>query len=311
MRCCVLGGAGFLGSHLVDALIHDNHEVIVVDNMYLGKMENLAQHKNLKIYTIDARYKESMESVLIENKMDMVFNLAVIPLPASFSSPTFVMQENVGICQTALELLREGVYKTLVHTSSSEVYGTAETEYISEEHPLKPTTVYAASKAACDLLALSYERTWNVDVRIARPFNAYGPRQNQASYAGLIPLTIKRIMEGNAPIICGDGSQTRDFTYAEDIVRGIVEVGNSPHCKGNVVNLGSGKEVSVSEIVARLQSEMEERGYRKKPILHKDNRPGDVRRHQANILKAMDYIKYWPTVTLGMGLKQTVDYFVQ
>ena len=194
----VTGGAGFIGSHLVDRIVKEAPEkVIIVDNFFLGKQRNIGQalkNENVKLYYQDAAHYEKMLNIFEVEGVDVVFNLAVIPLLTSHELPKITCEDNINITLTSLELLRKGYYETLIHCSSSEAYGTAVTIPMDEKHPLNPTTPYAASKAASDLLVMSYRSTFGIDMSIARPFNNYGPRQNEGSYAGVIPITIKRIL---------------------------------------------------------------------------------------------------------------------
>ena len=193
----VTGGAGFIGSHLVDRLVKEEPEkVIIVDNFFLGKQQNIEQvlkNETVKLYYQDAAHYEKMLNIFEVEGVDVVFNLAVVPLLTSHELPKITCEDNINITLTVLELLRKDYYDTLIHCSSSEACGSAVTVIMDENHPLNPTTPYAASKAACDLLVRSYENTFGIDMSIVRPFNNYGPRQNEGSYAGVIPITIKRV----------------------------------------------------------------------------------------------------------------------
>ena len=194
----VTGGAGFIGSHLVDRILKDKPEkVVIVDNFFLGKHRNIEQAMKgsdaVKLYYQDAGHYEKMKNIFEIEAIDIVFNLAVVPLLTSHTLPKITCEDNINITLSVLELQREGHFKTLIQCSSSEAYGTAQEHAMSESHPLNPTTPYAASKAASDLLTTSYHNTFGLDLSIVRPFNNYGPRQNEGSYAGIIPITIKKI----------------------------------------------------------------------------------------------------------------------
>ena len=197
----VSGGAGFIGSHVVDRLIKEKPEkIIVVDNFFLGKMENLTHAKKpfpkLKIVNQDVTDISKVDKIIKDNNVDIVFNLAVIPLPTSLEKPVWVFEENVKMAFTFLELARRDKFKTLVHFSSSEAYGTALKTPMDEKHPTNPTTTYGSSKLAGDHLTMIYRNMYGIDASIIRPFNNYGPRQNSGSYAGVIPLTLNRIKKG-------------------------------------------------------------------------------------------------------------------
>lgn len=306
----VTGGAGFIGSHLVDHLILEEPEsLVVVDNLFLGKDENLNDARNnfpdLKIYHSDISQIDEMKSIIEREGIDVVFNLAVIPLPASLENPAWTFTHNNNMTLAMCELARDGCYNSLIHFSSSEAYGNSISGPMDENHPLNGTTPYAASKAACDLLILSYISTFGIDASIIRPFNNYGPRQNEKSYAGLIPITIQRILQGEPPIIYGDGKQTRDYLYVTDTVKAAIKIYNNPNTRGRVLNIASGREVSIVYLVKLIAEYL---GF-KKDIIYDPNRPGDVRRHIANIYLAEDLIGFQPSIPFEEGLKNTVEWY--
>jgi UDP-glucose 4-epimerase len=194
----VTGGAGFIGSHLCDRIIEEEpSRLIVVDDFSLGKERNvklLSGKRNARIYRTDAADYPTMDKILERERIEIVFDLAVIPLPKSLELPMETVETNVKLTTTLCELLRKKKFKTLVHCSSSEAYGNALHVPMDESHPQLPLTPYAASKIAGDHIAISYNRAFDLDIAIARPFNTYGPRQNELSYAGVIPRTIMRMM---------------------------------------------------------------------------------------------------------------------
>ena len=176
---------------------------------------------------------------------------------------------------------------------------------MDEEHPEKPHTPYAASKIASDQVAISYLKTFGLDIAIARPFNTYGPRQNELSYAGVIPLTIGRILRGEAPVVYGNGRQTRDYTYVADTVEGIVGVFGCGKTKGRIVNIASGKEVRIIALIEKIARIMGYEG----AIVHKPPRAGDVLRHKGDISLAKKLFDYVPRTSLDEGLRMTVDWY--
>lgn len=306
----VTGGAGFIGSHLVDALIKEKpSKIIVVDNFFLGKIENLRDAKksfqNLKIIKQDATEFEPMKRIISCEKIKVVFNLATKALEHSFVDPDDAYMVNVNLASVCLRLLLAKKYQTLIQCSSSEVYGSGQKIPIGEDHPLAPHTLYAAGKAAADLMIRSYYRTYKLDVAIARPFNTYGPRQNEGIYAAVIPITIRRLMAGQPPIIHGDGRQTRDFIFVKDTVRGIIEVYKNKHSRGREINLASGHEVKIKDLICLIAKEF---GYKGK-ILKKAARPADVRRHRAGTKLAKSLLGFSPEYKFQEGVRETIEWY--
>ena len=310
-RVLVTGGAGFIGSHLVDRIIEENPSSLsVVDNFFLGKEENLRDaiknFPSLKIFRLDASDLAAMHDVAKKEKVDAVFNLAIVPLPMSLNYPAFTMKTNIDIAIAMCELLRWGDIETLVHCSSSEAYGTAQYVSMSEKHALIPITPYAASKAGADQIVLSYFRTFDLDAVIVRPFNNYGPRQNPGTYAGIIPIVIQRVHK-NLPIeIHGDGQQTRDFIYVRDTTDAFIRVYEESSTRGEVLNIATGEEISINHLVESLLQVMGKPNY---PVVHVPPRPGDVRRHRGDIQLARKLIDFNPPVMAEESLKETVSWY--
>lgn len=308
----VTGGAGFIGSHLVDRLIRERPaNLVVVDNLFLGKRSNLTEARRafpaLKFHVETVCDEKKMRAILGNEKIDIVFDLATIPLPASLERPYWSSEEIFQMMSVMCELCRQKAFRTLIHCSSSEVYGSAAYVPMDEEHPMNVETPYAASKAAADLLVRSYAQTFGIDMAIVRPFNNYGPRQNEGSYAAIIPLTARRILEGKRPVIYGDGRQTRDFLYVTDTAEGIVQVAKSDKVRGCAINIATGREVPIDRLVRLICREL---GYTGK-IEYKPTRPADVRRHRADTRMAKRRIKFKPRVALEEGIRRTVEWYTK
>jgi UDP-glucose 4-epimerase len=302
-RILVIGGAGFIGSHLVDALIEEENRVIVIDNLFLGQRQNV--NRSAVFIELDPIYeKERLRFILTHDKIDLVYNLAVLPLPHSLEYPFKNISDNILLVQILCEELRCGFYKRLIHFSSSEVYGSAQYSPMCESHPIEPSTPYAASKAAGDMICLSYWKTFGCNISIVRPFNNYGPRQNAAGYAGVIPLTINRILDGLPPIIYGDGKQTRDYIHVCDTARAAVLLGEQD-LPGEVINVASGHDISIAWLVEKIVVLMKG----SHSIIFAPERPGDVRRHIANTLKAKDLLDFEHVIGMEAGLRETIDWF--
>lgn len=305
----VTGGAGFIGSHLVDELITEEPKnIIVVDNMSLGKDKNLTAARDfpgLEIYKKSATDYQFMKFLIKSRNIDVVFNLAVVPLPASLVVPRESTNDNIEIVTALCELQRLGCFETLVHFSSSEVYGTAQYVPMDELHPLGAHTPYAASKAAGDLIVLSYNKTFGSDCVIVRPFNNYGPRQNEGVYAGVIPQTIERIMKGGVPFVTGDGKQTRDYIYVTDTVKTCIEIYKNEDTRGKIINLGSGVEISILDLMDKI---IKLTGCDKK-IEFKEPRIGDVEKLVADVSLAKNLLDFEQQVDFEEGIKTTIDWY--
>jgi UDP-glucose 4-epimerase len=242
-----------------------------------------------------------------DGPFDLCFNLAVIPLPHSLEHPRENVDRNVAMTTSVCEVGRSGGFGRLVQFSSSEVYGTARTAPMDEDHPLGAHTPYAAAKAATDLVAISYQMTFGLDTIVVRPFNAYGERQNATAYAGLIPVVIRQVQAGEPVIVNGDGEQTRDMTHVTDTVRGTLALAAAHDLNGRAFNLGHGTEASVNDMVAALLDAL---GQPDHPVIHGPDRLGDVRRLLADVSAARDAVGYAPLVSVADGFRRTVEWYL-
>lgn len=307
----VTGGAGFIGSHLVDALFRQGAgRVVVVDNFFLGTDDNLedaqrAHGDALRVYRDDAGDFGAMAAICDAEKPDVVFNLATKALLYSFLNPAGACRVNLDIALTLCELQRSGAFGRLVHSSSSEVYGSARRFPMDEDHPLEAETTYAAGKAAADLVVAAYIRMFDLDAVTVRPFNNYGPRQNDGSFAGVIPLTVTRILRGEPPVVQGDGRQTRDFIYVKDSVDALLRIARSGAGRGEVFNIASGIETPIIELVEKIAAQLGWTG----EIVHEPQRTADVLRHRAGVDKATELIGPLATTSLDAGLERTIAWY--
>ena len=309
-RILITGGAGFIGSHLVDSLLKNGAgHIVVVDNFFLGKEENLAQSiDNITLYRDDASDWGTMNAIIKNEKIEIVYNLATIALNYSFFNPYTAYMVNVNIADTLLRLLREDVYKTLMHVSSSEAYGTALYSPMDEKHPLNPTTPYAAGKAAADLMIQSFYNMESLDISIVRPFNNYGPRQNIiGQLAAIIPATARRIQNGEKPVIEGDGLQTRDFVYVSDTVNALILAYEKEESRRKVINVGTGKELSIKDLITEICKYYNYKG----EIDYRPERPADVKRLCASSIMANEILNYVPKVDFKEGIRLTLDWYAE
>ena len=309
-RVLVTGGAGFIGSHLVERIARERPAgLVVVDNLFLGREENLAEahriYPRLVVHRQDATDYDAMTAILATERTEVVFNLAIVPLPTSLVNPRWTVDHNVALATVPCELLRQGYFETLIHFSSSEAYGSASYVPMDERHPPNPSTPYAASKLAGDHVVLAYRETYGVDAAILRPFNNYGPRQNAGAYAGLIPIVVGRALRGETIEIFGDGEQTRDFIFVRDTADAAVRVYETAASRGLVINVGSGRETSVNTLVDALLAAL---GVQT-DVIHAPARPGDVRRHCAAMERAAAILGFDARTPLDDGLRETVAWY--
>jgi len=307
----VTGGAGFIGSHLCDSLLTEPvSKLVAIDNLFLGKETNLndAQKDDRFIFrNLDVTDYEGLRDTIALYKINVIFHFAVIPLEASLEKPRWSFEQNVKMTENISEIVRTADKKiTLIACSSSEVYGSALYTPMDENHPLLPHTPYAASKAASDLLVYSYYKTSGIDAAIVRPFNNYGPRQNEGSYAGAIPKTIKRILDGHKPVIYDDGKQTRDFIYVKDTADWTVDIYKNDNTRGEIINIASGKQIPIEVVIKGICKELNYNG----EIEYREKRPGDVRKHEGCVRKAVKLLNFKPNVDYSEGIKQTVQWYV-
>lgn len=309
-RVLVTGGAGFIGSHLVEALSAEAPAALgVIDTLFLGTLDNLASSQaafpELRFYEESVADETAFSQVVADFRPDVCFNLATIPLPASLERPEWSYRENVLIGLHPLALLRQGRIAKLIHFSTSEVYGTAQTPLISESHPRDAQTPYASSKAATDNLIGAYAKSFGTRVLIVRPFNNYGPRQNAKAYAGVIPRTAMRLLRGESALLSGTGKQTRDFIFVRDCVKAVLRLAALPTAYGADYNVGSGSERPIGEIVQAMVAAIAPG----RAIEVLPPRAGDVLRHQADTRKLEAKIGPLPQTPFADGLAETIAYY--
>lgn len=305
-RILVTGGAGFIGSALVRVLLPAN-EVVVLDDFSVGRIENLegaGREGNLTVVRGDIRDRATVEEAM--RGVAVVYHLAVQCLRLSLSNPRLVHDVNTTgtliLCEAAR---REGVER-FIYVSSSEVYGTTRSGPMNEEHPMEPTTPYAASKLAGEAYARAFHLTYGLPVVIVRPFNAYGPRSHiEGPYGEVIPRFVSRALQGLPPLLFGDGHQTRDFAYVTDTVEGIIRAGAREAPIGEVFNIASGTEMAIAELAMMV---LDLTGRADLTPEHRPPRPGDVRRMWADISKANRLLGFEPQVSIREGIARYIEW---
>jgi len=304
----VTGAGGFIGSHLAERLVELGFNVTGFirynSRNNWGWIEKSKYLKEIKIITGDVRDYDSVKNAM--KGVDAVFHLAaLIGIPYSYVSPLAYIKTNVEGTYNILQTARELGIERVIHTSTSEVYGTAQFIPISENHPINPQSPYAASKAAADFLALSYYSSFELPVIVLRPFNTYGPRQ---SARAVIPTIITQILAGNREIKLGNINSTRDFNYVADIVDAFIQISKCDNAIGEVINAGSGVEISIEELVRTIASLI---GVEVKIIQEEQRiRPekSEVMRLICDNLQIKSLINWAPKYDLISGLKITIEW---
>lgn len=311
MRFLVTGGAGFIGSHLVDRIIAEGHSVTILDNFASGKRENIAG----ALATGKARLVEGsiLKRVDIDaalERVQCVFHLAVECVRLSIGQPLSNHEINATGALNVLEASRARGVERFVYCSSSEVYGNASSGPLCEDTTVcAPTTVYGAAKLVGELYTLAYLRTYGLPAVVVRPFNAFGPREHdEGVLAEVIPRFLIRILNGEAPVIFGDGSQGRDFTYVADTARALWQAAHSDRAVGATINIGWGRMIRVGEIADNL---IRLTGRNDLKAEHGPERPGDIHSLIANTFKAKEMLGFVPEVEFAEGLRRYVDWFCE
>ena len=309
MKILITGADGFIGSHLTEMLITHGHEVKALSQYNSfndwGWLEDIKNKDQIEVLTGDIR--DPYYCRHITKDIDMIYHLAaLIAIPYSYIAPDSYLDTNIrgtlNICQAA----KENGNIRIIHTSTSEVYGTAQYVPIDENHPFQPQSPYSASKIAADAMAMSFYNAFNLPVTIARPFNTYGPRQ---SARAIIPTIITQIASGAKTAEIGDLTPTRDLNYVEDTCRGFIALGECEAAIGQTVNIGSNYEISIGDTLNLIKKLM------KSDIKFLTNeerlRPSksEVLRLWCDNSKIEKLTKFKPKVDIKDGLKKTISWF--
>jgi UDP-glucose 4-epimerase len=305
MRVLVTGGAGFIGSHLVDALIDLDSEVVVLDNLATGYADNV--HRQARLVVGDVAEPDVVAAAMAG--VEVVFHLAAArAVVRSVQLPLATDRANTRGTLSVLEAARHGGTRRVICTSSSSVYGGAALKPTPETAPLVPRSPYAVSKLAAEHYARVYWELYRLETVSIRLFNVYGPRQRADNqYAAVIPLFIDALRTGVAPRVHGDGRQSRDFTFVDDAVSAILAAAEAPgiKCAGRVYNAAGGSEHSLLDLLAALERVLEVRIL---PV-HVEPRAGDVRHSRADVSAAREDLGWAPQVGFEEGLARTVAWF--
>lgn len=300
-RILITGGAGFIGSELVRQLVaKKTKQIVVVDNLVNGQRENLADLPTDQVHLVVADIRDTQQMADLMLGVDIVFHLACLGVRHSIHSPHENHEVNATATLNLLSIAKAAGVSRFVYVSSSEVYGTARSVPMTEEHPTFPMTVYGTSKLAGECYTRAFYKTYGYPTVVIRPFNSYGPHCHHEGDSGeVIPKFLLRCMAGKPMVIFGDGTQTRDFTYVSDTARGIIMAGFADSAVGQTINLGSGFEISINDLAREISSIVERTDI---AIIHDEPRPGDVLRLYAETTNAYQLLGFKPQVTLREGL---------
>jgi nucleoside-diphosphate-sugar epimerase len=306
MLYLVTGGAGFIGSNIVERLVHQRQQVRVLDNFSTGKRENLAPWlDHVELIEGDVRDLETVRRAM--DGVKYVLHQAALPsVPRSVADPLTTHQVNATGTLNVLLAARDAGVRRLVYASSSSIYGDSPELPKREDMPPSPLSPYAVSKLAGEDYCRAFTQVYGLETVCLRYFNVFGPHQDPASqYAAVVPRFITAMLDGQRPVIYGDGTQSRDFTYVENVVQANLLACQAEGVGGEVFNVACGERSTVLELVRELEQVM---GRKAEPEFASP-RPGDVKHSLASIDKARERFGYAPLVRFGEGIRCTVAFF--
>lgn len=310
MIYAVTGGAGFIGSHIAERLLKEGHTVRIIDNLITGRRETLDELQTkygskVEFYEISITDGPALKPVF--NDVDTVFHQAALPsVPRSIENPLETHEHCATGTLNVLLAARDAKVRRVVYAASSSAYGDIEGDYKVESMPPHPISPYGVAKLMGEYYCQTFTEVYGLETVCLRYFNVFGPRQDPTSqYAAVIPLFITAMLEGKPPTIFGDGLQSRDFTYIDNVVHGNLLASRSPDAVGQVMNLATGGKVSLLDLVDKLNVLLETNI---QPI-HAEARPGDIKHSRAGIDKAIELLDFAPVVDFDTGLARTLEFY--
>ncbi|MGB4018389.1 MAG: NAD-dependent epimerase/dehydratase family protein [Syntrophomonadaceae bacterium] len=299
-KVLVTGGAGFIGSHVVDALISLGHEAVVIDNLTAGKLENI--HKKAKLYPIDIN-DNKLGEIFTKEKPDYVIHLAAqTQVTKSITNPRFDAEVNINGTISLLQQCALHRTKKLIYSSSGAVYGHSQRLPIKEEEMTRPVSFYGLSKYAAEQYIQLFGVLYELDYTILRYSNVYGLRQNPHGESGVLAIYINNLLKNRDLIVHGDGEQTRDFIFVKDVARANLQALH--YGSREIINISSNTGTSINQLISKLNALIKN----KQKIIYGEERPGDIKHSRLDNDKARRLLHWEPAYSLVEGLKETIDY---
>lgn len=301
MKIIVTGGAGFIGSHITDMLIKKGHEVCVIDSLVHGKIDNL--NPEAKFIKMDIRDR-GIEGVFINEKPDiLIHEAAQISVPHSIKDPLYDAEVNIIGTINLLESARKSGVKKIIYPASAAIFGEPEYLPVDEAHPLNMMSGYGVTKHTVEHYLKVYSSLYGIKYTIFRYANVYGPRQDSTGEGGVVAIFCENLIQGNQPVIFGDGEQTRDFVYVKDVAEAnmlALEDGDN-----EIFNVCTNSAVSVNKLLSTMNTV----GGTRFKAVYKPSREGDIRHSYMTYGKIKDVLGWAPNYSLKEGLKETFDYY--
>ena len=302
----VTGGAGFIGSHIANALLSRGDEVRILDNLSTGKPENLADSGD-RFEFIEGDIRDRDQVAQAVEGVEVIFHQAALAsVPVSVSYPDRSHEACATGTLNVLNAARQSNVRRVVYAGSSSAYGNQPFQANREQDVSMPLSPYAAAKLAGEAYCQAFNATYGLETVVLRYFNVFGPRQDPNSeYSAVIPIFVTKMLAGQQPTIFGDGKQSRDFVYIEDVVQGNLAAAESAAASGKVLNLACGRQYSLLELMDSINRVL---GTQIEPLFAK-TRVGDVRVSLADISMAQQFLDYEPKVSFEEGLKRSIEYY--
>jgi UDP-glucose 4-epimerase len=306
LKILITGGAGFVGSHLVDHFLKDGYETVAFDNFYSGKIENVKKHmsnKNFHLIKGDVRSLKDVEKAV--KNVDAVCHLAaIVNIPLSIENPLLTEDVNVKGTLNLLKACVKHNVRRFVYVSTCAVYGEAHYLPIDEGHPTNPLSPYGASKLVAEHYCNIFNRIHGLQTVCLRFFNVYGSRQSGGPYGGVITTFLELLRKGKPLVIYGDGKQSRDFLYVADAAKACMLAFHRENCSGKTLNIGTGSQVSINELAQILIKLMDKS---KTKVIHAEERKGDIKESYADTSRAKKELSFKCDYSISEGLKKMIE----